>query len=64
MTDINRLPLDCCRCEGKDCDRKAERLRYVALADMGPRTPIMARYCDEIGRESSGVIAVREEAAQ
>lgn len=62
MTTI-RLGYDCCRCEGQDCDRKAECLRHAALADMGPRTPIMTRCC-EMGRESEAFIAIREEAAQ
>lgn len=62
MTTI-RLGYDCCRCEGKNCDRRDHCLRYVALADMGPRTPIMARCC-EMGRESEAFIAIREEAAQ
>lgn len=60
MTTI-RLGYDCCRCEGKDCERKAECLRHAALQDMGPLTPVKARYCDEIGRESAGFIAIREE---
>lgn len=60
MTTI-RLGYDCCRCEGQDCDRKAECLRHAALADMGPMTPVKDRYCDEIGRESAGFIAIREE---
>lgn len=59
-----RLPYDCCRCEGKNCDRRDHCLRYVALSDMGPRTPIMARCCSEIGRESEAFIAIREEVAQ
>lgn len=61
MTDtINRLPHDHCRCEGQDCDRKTECMRFVALDDMGPDTPWTERYCD-LGRESEGYIQVREE---
>lgn len=59
---VNRLPYDYCRCAGKDCDRKTECLRHTAMEDMGPRTPWTDRYCDEIGRESQGFIAVREDA--
>lgn len=58
---MNRLPHDCCRCTGKDCDRKAECLRHLAMQDMGPRTPWTERYCPA-GRESDGYLAAREEA--
>lgn len=56
---LNRLPYDRCRCTGKDCDRKAECLRHVAMDDMVTRTPWCERYC-EIGKESEGFILVRE----
>lgn len=55
-----RLLYDICRCQGQGCDRRAECLRHVALDDMGPQTPWTERYC-ELGRESEGFIAVREE---
>lgn len=55
----DRLPYDCCRCAGKDCDRKDECLRHVAMNDMGPRSPWCERYCD-LGKEAEGFILVRE----
>lgn len=61
---MTRLSYDYSRCAGQDCDRKTECLRFAALNDMGPRTPWTERYCEEIGRESEGFIAIREETAQ
>lgn len=55
------LHYDKCRCQGRDCDRKADCLRFAALDDMGPATPWTERYCHEIGRESEGFLAIREE---
>jgi len=42
---MNRLPYDCCRCNGNGCDKKETCLRFVALNDMGPRTPISENMC-------------------
>lgn len=28
---MNKLAYDCCRCQGRDCDRKAECLRFATL---------------------------------
>lgn len=58
MTTV-RLGYDCCRCEGRDCDRKAECLRHAALSDMEAATPWTERYC-EFGREVEGFILDRE----
>jgi len=55
---MNRLPLDYCRCQGRDCDREGECLRHVAMNDTGPQTPWTERYCEE-GREAEGFIAIR-----
>lgn len=57
------LPWDCSRCHGQDCDRKAECLRHEQLSNMGPRAPMMDRVC-EMGRESAGFTAIREEVEQ
>lgn len=40
-----RLPYDCTRCEGKDCDKKETCLRYTSLDDVGHRTPVMSNAC-------------------
>lgn len=62
MTDtINRLPFDWCRCAGTDCDRKRECLRHEQMSNMGLHTPWAERYCEEVGRESMGFIAIRED---
>ena len=61
---MNRLPYDWCRCTGQDCDRKMECLRHFALQDMGPRTPWTERYCEDLGGNLQGFIAVREEATE
>jgi len=42
---MNRLPYDCCRFKGVDCAKKESCLRFVALGDMGPRTPISENMC-------------------
>lgn len=58
---MNTLPHDVCRCQGRDCDRKTECLRFVALDDfVQGTTPWTERYCP-VGRESEGFIAVRED---
>lgn len=43
---MDRLPYDYCRCEGVGCKERETCLRYVALADMGPRTPITENMCN------------------
>ena len=46
----NTLPLDYCRCEGRDCSRRQDCLRHQQLSNMGPRTPWMpACYVEEAG---------------
>lgn len=42
---MNRLPWDCCRCLGKDCERRKECLRHEQLSNMGPRTPVSENLC-------------------
>lgn len=42
---MDRLPWDVSRCEGVGCDRKDMCLRYVALRDVGPRTPVGGFLC-------------------
>ena len=61
--DAVKLPYEKCRCQGRDCDRKADCLRFAALDDMGPATPWTERYCD-MGREAEGFIRVREDVEQ
>ena len=61
MAHENHLPWYWWRCQGKDCDRKAECLRVEQMSNLGARTPWTDRYCPEIGRESYGFIAIREE---
>lgn len=57
MNDEQKLPFDYCRCQGKDCDRKAECLRVEQMSNMGPRTPWTERYCPDFNT-SEGFIGV------
>ena len=54
------LPHDYTRCHGQYCDRRRECDRYLSIADMGSHTSQVERYC-EVGRESEGFIAVRDD---
>lgn len=42
---MKRLPYDFSRCQGVECVVREGCLRYTALKDMGPRTPIMEQMC-------------------
>lgn len=59
--DTNRLPPSYCRCAGENCSRKSACQRHAEMHDIEPGTPWAERYCEEVGRESEGFIAIREE---
>jgi len=43
---MRRLPYDFSRCQGVECVVRDGCLRYTALNDMGPWTPITEQMCD------------------
>lgn len=42
-----RLAWDMCRCVGAGCEMQKRCARHEQLNNMGPRTPVMDRCCDE-----------------